>query len=169
MAAECLQSARGAQIHGERHIVELLACFGSCACVLLCFFVLNLRSCCGLWFSSVWCVCVCACLCVRCSCVCVCLGTVQFLHLSLQPARPTLYAMSDFNRPFRAVVTSPHAERHTVAPRGAAHCRVVCLLCCLCLCASVFVLNHEEIAESSPSTSLESMFPPLFRSLLRPR
>ena len=46
--------------------------------------------------------------------MCVCLGAVQFLHLSLQPARPTLYAMSAFYRPFRALVTIPTGERHTV-------------------------------------------------------
>ena len=53
---------------------------------------LVLRSRSDLWFSSVCgmcvcvCMCVCACVCVRCACVCVCLGTVQFLHLSLQGA-----------------------------------------------------------------------------------
>ena len=60
--------------------------------------------------------------------MCVCLGTVQFLHLSLQPTRPTLYAMSDFYRPFRALVTFPHGERHIVE-----------LFACFRVCACVLL------------------------------
>ena len=60
----------------------------------------------------------------------LCLGAVQFLHFSLQPARPTLYATSAYYRPFRAHVTFPTGERHTV--------ELFACLWCLCLCAFIF-------------------------------
>ena len=77
--------------------------------------------------SSSFCgVCVCVCS-VH---VCVCLGAVHFLHLSLQPARPTLYTKSAFYRPFRAPVTFPTGEGHTV--------KLFACFWCVCLCAFVF-------------------------------
>ena len=52
--------------------------------------------------------------CLWCACVRVCLGTMQFLHLSLQPTRPTHYAMRDFYRPVQGLCDRPHGGRHTV-------------------------------------------------------
>ena len=87
-----------------------------------------LRSRSDLCFSYVCGVCVCVC--VRAVCMCVRLVAVQFLHLSLQPARPTLYAKKAFHRPFRALVTFPMGERHTV--------ELFACFWCLCLCAFIF-------------------------------
>ena len=99
--------------------------------VLVCFrFLLNLRSRSDPWFSRVCGVRVC----VRAVCRCVCLGAVHFLHLSLQPARPILYTMSAFYRPFRALVTIPTGERHT------------CLLLVSVLVCFRFLLNQQGSA-----------------------
>ena len=70
----------------------------------------TLKSRSDLWFRSLCFARVCA----RAVYKAVCFGIVQFLHLSPQPARPTLYAMSDFYRPVWALVRLPHGERHTV-------------------------------------------------------
>ena len=83
----------------------LSSCLPASVSVLVCFrFVLNLRSRSDLWFSSVCGVCVCLCV----VCMHVCLGTVQFLHLSLQPTRPTHYAMRDFYRHVSGSCDIPH-------------------------------------------------------------
>ena len=97
------------QTHGGRHTAEFV--WPASVSVLVCFrFVLNLRSCSDVWFSSVCGVRVCMCV----VCICVWFVAVYFLHLSMQPTRPTQYAMRDFYRPFQGLQDRPREGRHTV-------------------------------------------------------
>ena len=128
-----------------------------CLCLCAFVFVLNLRSCSDLWLGSVCGVRVCGLCGVH---VCVSWYRAIFaFELAAHPSHPLRYEQ----------FLSPFSRSCDIPPRGAAHCRIVCLLWCLCLCAFVFVLNGMSMPTPPPEDVCFSTLLPGATPWLAPR